>query len=194
LRRDGRSWLWRIKSEITPGEITMPIRDYLISEFDEEMANTRKVLERVPIDRLDFKPHAKSFDMRGLAIHVATVPEWMVDVINRDSFDYAPPGEPSYRPPDFQSREQLLEIFDAGVKKARSALENLKEAALDQPWTLLGGGQTVFTMPRMTVLRGLSMNHLIHHRAQLCVYLRLNDVAVPGLYGPSADEMESAAG
>ncbi len=172
----------------------MPMNQYLLPEFDQEMANTRKVLERVPDDRFDFKPHAKSMDLRHLAAHLAQIPGWGAEALNKDSIDIAPPGAPPYEPPVVSTRQELLEMFDANVKTARAAIEAVSDQALFQPWSLLSGGQTLFTMPRVAVLRSMIMNHLIHHRAQLCVYLRLNDIPVPGMYGPSADEMATAAG
>ncbi len=168
----------------------MPMNQYMLPEFDQEMANTRKVLERVPDDRLAFKPHPKSFDLKGLATHVAQIPGWGVETLTRDSIDIAPPGAPPYQPPQVSSRQELLDMFDTNVKSARAALEKVGDEALLQSWSLLSGGKPLFTMPRSAVLRGMIMNHLIHHRAQLIVYLRLNDVPVPGMYGPSADETQ----
>jgi uncharacterized damage-inducible protein DinB len=171
----------------------MPLNQYLLTEFDQEMANTRKMLERVPQDQLSFKPHPKSMDMRSLAIHLATIPGWGAETLTTESLDIAPPGAPPYKPPEFSSQKELLDIFDDGVKKARAAIEGASDEALLTNWSLLQGGQVLFTMPRMAVLRTLIMNHIIHHRAQLGVYLRLTGVAVPGMYGPSADEMQAAA-
>lgn len=166
----------------------MSIVESLLPEFDQEMANTRKFLARVPDDRFDFQPHPKSFTMGKLAQHLATTPSWMVETMATDSLDYAPPGEPPMSLPEAQNQVQLLEIFDEGVARARAALANATDERLLQPWTLLGGGTLVFTMPRIAVIRSFVMNHTIHHRAQLGVYLRLNDIPVPGVYGPSADE------
>lgn len=166
----------------------MPISDALLPEFDQEMANTRKVLERVPDDRLDFKPHQKSWKMGGLATHVATIPSWTALTIARESLDIAPVGEPPYKSPEASSQKELLEIFDKNVADARSAIAGASDEHLFKPWSLLAGGNTIFTMPRAAVIRSMIMNHGIHHRAQLCVYLRLVDVPVPGMYGPSADE------
>ncbi len=166
----------------------MPLNQHLLPEFDQEMANTRKVLERVPDDRLAFKPHPKSFDMRSLAIHVAQIPGWTVETIHKESLDIAPPGEPPYQAPDLHSRQEILDLFDTNAKKGRAALETAGDEAFAQNWSLLAGGQAIFTMPRYSVLRSMVLNHLIHHRAQLGVYLRLNDVPVPGMYGPSADD------
>jgi len=164
------------------------IRDALLPEFDQEMANTRKTLERCPEDKYGWKPHPKSFSMAGLATHIATMTGWAVDVIGKDSFDIAPPGAPPYKEEPVTSRQQLLARFDQSVSAARAALAGAGDAHLTQTWSLLAGGQTIFSMPRIACLRSFVMNHTIHHRAQLTVYLRLNDVPVPALYGPSADE------
>jgi uncharacterized damage-inducible protein DinB len=166
----------------------MALSDALLPEFDQEMAGTRKHLDRVPDDKFDWKPHAKSMTVRQLTTHLALFPSWMIDTLEKTSFDYAPVGGEPYTPPAVNSRQDLLEIFDRDVAKARAALQAASDAQLMETWTLLAGGKTIFAMPRIAVLRGMVMNHLIHHRAQLGVYLRLNDVPVPGIYGPSADE------
>lgn len=166
----------------------MTISEILLPEFDREMANTRKSLERVPEDKLDWKPHPKSHTMRWLAEHVANLPAWAAMAIQGDSFDVAPPGAPRPRMPEPDSRAALLEVFDRNVVEARAAIAGATDEHLLKTWTLLIGGREIFTLPRAAVLRSVVMNHLIHHRAQLGVYLRLNDVPVPALYGPSADE------
>jgi len=166
----------------------MALNEALLPEFDQEMAGTRKSLERVPDDKFDWKPHAKSMTVRQLTVHLALFPSWMTETLKNNSFDYAPLGAPPYQPPAVNSRKELLEIFDRDVAKAREGLKAASYAKLMEPWTLLAGGKTIFSMPRIAVLRGMVMNHMIHHRAQLGVYLRLNDVPVPALYGPSADE------
>ncbi|HMG34743.1 MAG TPA: DinB family protein [Blastocatellia bacterium] len=166
----------------------MPIRDALLPEFDQEMANTRKTLERVPEDKFDWKPHPKSFSMVALATHVSRLPGWGSMTIAQDSLDIAPPGEPPPRAEAAKSRAELLEKFDDEVRKTREALSSVSDEVLMGKWTLLSGGKEVFSIPRVAVLRSFVMNHLIHHRAQLGVYLRLNDIPVPAMYGPSADE------
>jgi uncharacterized damage-inducible protein DinB len=166
----------------------MPIVDAILPEFDHEMANTRKVLERVPEDRLDWRPHPKSSTMGALATHVATLPTWMVETFARDELDIMPGGkapEPQAPP---KSREEIVARFDAAVAAARTALASATDAAMFQPWTLLSNGKTVLSLPRAAVVRSFVLNHSIHHRAQLGVYLRLCDIPVPALYGPSADE------
>ena len=166
----------------------MPIHDALLPEFDQEMASTRKVLERCPEDKFGWKPHQKSFSMGSLATHIVNMTGWTVDTIDKDSFDVQPPGAPPYKEEPVKSQKELLERFDKNVTSARAAIAGASDEHLMKPWSLLAGGQTLFTMPRIACLRGFVMNHTIHHRAQLGVYLRLNDIPVPAIYGPSADE------
>jgi len=166
----------------------MPISEALLPEFDHEMANTRKTLERVPDDKFGWKPHEKSGTMGWLAGHLAMIPHWTTVTIGQDSLDLAPPGAPPPQIPKLNSRKEVLETFDKNVAGARADIARASDAHLLKPWTLLKGGKTVITMPRIAVLRGFVMNHSIHHRAQLGVYLRLNNIPVPAIYGPSADE------
>lgn len=166
----------------------MPLRDALLPEFDHEMANTRKSLERVPEDKFGWKPHAKSATMGWLASHLSEIPTYVPVTLAQDSFDVAPQGE--HLPPrePAASRSELLAAFDKNVAAARAAISGAEDRVLLQPWSLLSGGKAVFTMPRIAVLRSFVMSHTIHHRAQLGIYLRLNDLPVPAIYGPSADE------
>ena len=166
----------------------MPLNQSLLPEFDHEMANTRKTLERVPDDKFAWKPHEKSYSMGDLATHLANLVSWMTVVINSDSFDMAPKDAPPPKTEPLQSRQAVLEAFDKHVAAAREALAYASDEQLLQAWSLLAGDKTIFTLPRIGALRGFVMNHSIHHRAQLGVYLRLNDIPVPALYGPSADE------
>lgn len=166
----------------------MTLSEMLLPEFDQEMVNTRKTLERVPDDKFGWKPHEKSMTMGRLAIHVAELPTWAIFTIEQDSLDIAPVGAPPYQPPKVNSRRELLDLFDKNIAAARPIIAGAADAHLLKPWSLLAGGKTIFTMPRFTILRGTVMNHLIHHRAQLGVYLRLNNVPLPAIYGPSADE------
>lgn len=160
----------------------------LLPEFDQEMANTRKCLERVPEDKLDWKPHDKSMSFGEITTHMANLLSWTTLMIEQDSFDIAPPGEDPPRVDPAGSLESALAMFDKNVAVAHTAMEGASDELLLAPWTLLMGGNEVFKMPRVAVFRTMIMNHMIHHRAQLGVYLRLNDVAVPAMYGPSADE------
>jgi uncharacterized damage-inducible protein DinB len=166
----------------------MSISESLLPEFDQEMANTRKTLERIPDDKLAWKPHEKSYTMGALATHIATIPGWAQPTIEQDDLDLAPPGAPPYQVLPINSRQEALEKFDTNVAAARAAIAGASDEHLSRPWSLLAGGQTIFTMPRTAVLRGFILSHIIHHRAQLGVYLRINDVPVPSIYGPSADE------
>lgn len=167
----------------------MAIRDGILPEFDHEMQNTRKTLERVPEGKAEFKPHEKSMALDRLAGHVAELPSLATLVIGRESFE-ARPADPTQRrvPLKMTSRKQLLEEFDKNVAAGRAAIAGASDEELMKPWSLLANGKAIFTLPRVAALRGFVMNHLIHHRAQLGVYLRLNDVPVPSIYGPSADE------
>ena len=159
----------------------------LLPEFDLEMANTRKVLERVPEADFGWKPHVKSFSMGELAGHVASIPGWMTSTLTEDGFDFSPGGVPVEFPKPASVKE-ILALHDEGVAAARAALEAATDGVFLTSWSLLENGTPLFTMPRVAVVRSFVMNHLIHHRAQLTVYLRLNDLPVPALYGPSADE------
>jgi len=166
----------------------MAIREAMLPEFEQEMATTRKVLERIPADKLDWQPHNKSWPMGDLATHLCNLPEWVGITLKQDSFDLAPPGGEPPRAKPVESHAEILTRFDQAVTAARALLAEAGDEQLRQPWTLLRGGQALFTLPRVAVLRGFVLNHMIHHRGQLSVYLRLNDVPVPSIYGPSADE------
>jgi uncharacterized damage-inducible protein DinB len=166
----------------------MAISDALLPEFDNEMKNTRKTLERVPDGRSDWKPHEKSTAMGGLATHLSNIPTWAVYTIDQDSLDLAPGGKPLPATKPAESQSELLATFDDNVAKARAAIAGASDEELFKPWSLMSNGNTILTMPKVAVLRNFVLNHLIHHRAQLGVYLRLNDIPVPSIYGPSADE------
>ncbi len=160
------------------------IAQALLPEFDQEMANTRKTLGRVPDDKFDWKPHAKSGTLGWLAGHVATLPMLALASLQYDSFDVTvrPPLPPT------KTSADLVAAFDKLSGDARKAIASASDQDLMKTWSLLNGGKPLFTMPRAAVLRTFFLNHLIHHRAQLGVYLRLLDVPVPSIYGPSADE------
>src|SRR5262245_61917429 len=166
----------------------MAIREALLPEFDYEMANTRKSLERIPEDKLKWKPHDKSTTLGDLVTHLSYLPTWAVTTIDQEELDIEPPGGPPFRLDAVTSRQEALDRFDKSVSDGRKAISGASDEHLLKPWTLLKGGQKVLTMPRAAVLRTFVMNHLIHHRAQLGLYLRLNDVPVPPNYGPTADE------
>ena len=171
----------------------MTIGQSMLGEFDMEMQNTRKVLERLPDEKWNWKPHEKSGTVGWLAGHIATLPGWLTMTINTEELDYAPVNGPAYQPPKIENRQQALANFDKEVGEARTALTSVSDQEMMKGWKLLAGGQEIFTMPRVACIRGFVMNHLIHHRAQLTVYYRLLNVAVPGLYGPSADENQASA-
>jgi uncharacterized damage-inducible protein DinB len=158
--------------------------DALLPEFDREMTTTRKLIERVPQDKLDWKPHARSFSLGSLATHVANLPMWGEITLIKSELD--PGAEPPASVPD--STAGLLAMFDARVASTRSALAGRTDAEFAAPWTLKRGTETIFTMPKSAVWRFFVLNHIVHHRGQLSVYLRLLDVPVPSMYGPSADE------
>ena len=168
--------------------MSMNISQSLLPEFDVEIANTRKTLERVPEGNPDFRPHPKSMTLARLAGHVAEIPMWGVMTLTQDELDMNPVGGSRYTPYEMSSRKDALAKFDEHVKKTRDALASTTDETMMKTWTLKNGGQTVLALPRVAVMRSFVMNHMVHHRAQLGVYLRMNDVPVPSIYGPSADE------
>ncbi len=160
----------------------------LLQEFEQEAATTRRCLERVPAGKHDWKPHPKSMAMGRLASHVAEMPMWATMTLQHDELDMAPPGEKKQEALNLESAAELVEHFDRFLVGAREAFGKAQDSDLARPWTLKSGGQALFTMPKGAVLRSFVFSHMVHHRAQLGVYLRLNDVPVPAMYGPSADE------
>ncbi|HZY64025.1 MAG TPA: DinB family protein [Edaphobacter sp.] len=163
----------------------MTIAEILLQDFDNEMKGTRTTLERVPVDKPDFKCHDKSMPLGRLAMHVATIPRFATAILTTPSMDLATTKFPLLT---LESREQLLAIFDELAAQAREALAKSSDADLQQKWKFSFGDKVIADVPRSAIYRGLFFNHLIHHRAQLGVYLRLNDIPVPALYGPSADD------
>ncbi|HEX8906940.1 MAG TPA: DinB family protein [Longimicrobiaceae bacterium] len=166
----------------------MSIADLILPEFDEEIAITRRVLERVPDDRVEWRPHPKSFPMGHLAQLVARLPGWVALTLTRTELDLAPVSGPGFPGYSFERTATLLAEFDRNAAAAREAISQAGDADFDVPWTLKKAGETLFTQSRYQVLRSMVFNHLVHHRAQLGVYLRLVDVPVPQMYGPTADE------
>jgi uncharacterized damage-inducible protein DinB len=162
----------------------MPLVDALLPEFDHEMTVTRKLLERVPDGKFDFTPHPKSMTLGRLAQHVATIPMWGSVTMTQSELDLGI-GSP---PAPMTTRADLLAAFDKNVAETRAALTGRGDGEMMAPWTLKNSGQTIFSMPRAMVWRSFVLSHLIHHRGQLSVYLRMNDVPLPSMYGPSADE------
>jgi uncharacterized damage-inducible protein DinB len=166
----------------------MSISASLLPEFDNEVATTRKCLERVPEDKFDWKPHDKSMTFGSLASHIAEMVSWTGSTIESDSFDMSPPDGPAYETFVAETQKELLETFDKNAAAARAAIAGAGDAEYVKPWSLLAGGNALFTMPKIAVIRTFVLNHVIHHRGQLSVYLRLNDIPVPSIYGPSADD------
>lgn len=166
----------------------MSIADSLLPEYDQEMGTTRRVLERVDESQVAWKPHEKSMTLGRLASHVAELPGWGATAFEQDSFDIAPATGRNYNPADLATRQEILDLFDANVKRSRAIIAKADDATMLQPWSLLRTGKTIFTLPRVGTLRAMCINHIIHHRGQLSVYLRLTGSLVPSIYGPSADE------
>ena len=166
----------------------MTYAETVLPEFDQEMASTRKVLERIPQDKLEWQAHPKSHTIGWNANHLADLPNWLVVTLTQPSLDVAPVGGEPYKGSNLTSRDEILGCFDRNVAAARQAIAKVKDEEMGQIWKLERGGVPLLAMPRGAVVRGLVLNHMIHHRAILCVYLRLNDIPVPGMYGPSGDE------
>jgi uncharacterized damage-inducible protein DinB len=165
----------------------MAIKDALLPEYDHEMGTTRRLLERTPEADLGWKPHDKSMTLGQLAGHIANIPRWSTAVTDGSGFDVATGGD-EVRPTTPASIRDLLADFDRKVAQARAGLAATDDPQMLEPWTLRQGDHEIFTMPRVSALRTFVMNHLIHHRGQLSVYLRLRNVALPSIYGPTADE------
>ena len=162
----------------------MAINDGLMSELQYEAATTRKVLERIPTETFDWKPHEKSMSMRQLAGHVADMFGWYAPTLEQEELDFAG----GYEEPKPANTEELVALFDKNVAAATESLQKADPEIFMKDWTLRNGEQIYFTMPKAGVIRSFVMNHIVHHRGQLSVYLRMNDIPVPALYGPSADE------
>lgn len=167
--------------------VAMPMSESLLPEYDHEMATTRRLLALVPDAELGWKPHERSMRLGELASHIANIPHWCTAVAGQPMFDVSTVGEEA-KPKVPASAAELLPRFDSAVAEARAALSRASDAEMLAPWTLKNGTQEIFTMPRASAIRSFVMNHLIHHRGQLSVYLRLKDVRLPPIYGPTADE------
>lgn len=163
----------------------MAIKDSFIAELKHEGANTRRMLERVPGNSFSFKPHEKSFPLGALAQHIANLPLWITFIMQGEEYDIS---IPFVRPDPVEDTAGLLDFFDKRLKDAIDVLNETSDEQMNGNWTFRRGDQVQFSLPRKVVLRSFVFNHIIHHRGQLSVYLRLLDVPVPGLYGPSADE------
>jgi uncharacterized damage-inducible protein DinB len=163
----------------------MPIGDLLLVEFDEEMKKTRTMLERVPEDKKDFAPHPRSMPLNKLAPHIAQLASFGLTILTTPELEFS---KSSFKPLPFESAAQLVAAFDEGAAKARAALKNTPDEAWTQPWKLSFGGKPIFSGSRFLAYRQMFLNHVVHHRAQLGVYLRMNEKPVPSTYGPSADD------
>ncbi|MEZ4416178.1 MAG: DinB family protein [Gemmatimonadota bacterium] len=167
----------------------MNLGDVKAMDFQQEAASTRRVLERIPEEKFGWRPHAKSWSAAQLATHIANLPTWAMGILKQDALDINPPGGAAYTPPPLaQSRAELLETFDRNVGMAAAALKETTDAAFQAPWTFLNGGEVVFRIPRIASFESFVMRHWAHHRGQMTVYLRLLDVPLPQVYGPTADE------
>ena len=166
----------------------MALHDALMSEFDREMAITRRLIERFPDGHASWTPHPKSMPLGRLASHVAQLSGWIPQILETDELDFMPVGGPAWQPLILDTRIAILELLDRGTADSHQALARAEDARLMEPWKLLAAGRVLFEGPRVGALRGLVISHIIHHRGQLSVYLRLLDVPLPGIYGPSADE------
>jgi uncharacterized damage-inducible protein DinB len=164
----------------------MAERDSLLPEFDQETAATRRVLERVPDSTLEWRPHEKSFNMGELATHLSRLPHWGTLILKQDSYDLAASGPRGQALPTVAA---ILQQFDTNVREVRAMLVDMTEGQLLQPWTLRRGDRVVMSVPKVSAVRGFVVRHLVHHRGQMTVYLRMNDVPLPPLYGPTADEL-----
>ncbi len=165
----------------------MTIAQMFVPEFDHEMATTRTLLERVPENAADWKPHAKSMSMGHLASHIASMPAWVDQILTEQQLDFATPAAALFATPKFESTRALVDMFDRNIKAARTRAASTSDAEMGITWALKNGAHTVFAMPRVAVLRSFILSHMIHHRGQLSVYLRLRDIPLPSIYGPTAD-------
>lgn len=163
----------------------MPLNPLWIHEYNHESDNTRKILEKVPYEKGDWKPHEKSMPLERLARHVAEMGKWVSITLNQDELDFA---KGFIQTPKFSTTAELLQFFEEATQEAKMSLENSDDEKLNELWTMRNGDHIYFTMPRHTVLRNFAFNHLVHHRGQLSVYLRLLEVPLPGMYGPTADD------
>ena len=163
----------------------MAIKDSLIGELKFESGNTKKILEKVPADKPDWKPHEKSMKLGRLAMHIAETPYWISQILSADEFDFATRKFGAFTA---EGAESAVSVFQKNFDKALSDLSNASDEELNKKWVVRFGEKIMYDTPKKVAIRGFAFNHLVHHRGQLSVYLRLLDIAVPGMYGPSADE------
>lgn len=163
----------------------MALSEPLLKEVEHEAGTTRRLLERLPEQEFGWKPHEKSMTLGRLAGHIAEIPGWIAVIMDQDEFDVATSG---YKPPELTQRSQVVQTFDANIAKITDALKRQTDQRFGAIWRLKKGGQTVMELPRIAMVRSMGLNHMIHHRGQLSVYLRLKNVPLPSIYGPTADE------
>ena len=161
------------------------IKQAIMNEIKHEGASTKKLLERVPFDKFDWKPHERSMLLGKLAVHIAEIPRWSSRILSATEFDFT---KANYTPAEVHSTEELVKLSESNIQNALNDFNAAKDEDLMAPWTFRRGEHVIFTLPRVAAIRTLAMNHLLHHRGQLSVYLRLLNIPIPGMYGPSADE------
>ncbi|HEU5169501.1 MAG TPA: DinB family protein [Gemmatimonadales bacterium] len=164
-------------------EATMRLADSVIAELEQEAASTRRVLERIPEDRLSWRPHPKSMSLGALALHIATTPRGVAEIAALDGMEV-----PSFSRPEPRSKAEVLDAYEQSRSAAKDFLQNLSDERAEAAWTLARAGTPLMVIPRIELIRMVMLRHVYHHRGELCVYLRLLDVPVPAVYGPSADE------
>lgn len=164
----------------------MGYKESFMAELKQESSMTKKILDRVPIEKKDWKPHPKSMSLGKLATHIAYNTHWFVDILNSDVFNFL--TDYDFSPKEAETKEELLDKFQTNLDKALTILSQSTQEDFDKTWTVKRGEAVIFAAPKKVSMRGWGLNHMIHHRGQLSVYLRLLDVPVPGMYGPSADE------
>jgi uncharacterized damage-inducible protein DinB len=159
------------------------IADAILAEVDMEAQTTKRVLDRVPADKLSWRPHPKAFSLGQLALHIAAVPAGIAGAAEGDTME-----APSFQQAEAKTRQEILDTFSQGVSTAKAKISQMDDAKLNATWTLTKNGKTILSMPRVVFIRSIMMNHIYHHRGQLSVYLKMLDVPIPSIYGPSADE------
>jgi uncharacterized damage-inducible protein DinB len=166
-----------------PQEDPMKLADSIVAELDNEAQTTKRLLERLPDEKLSWKPHAKSFSLGQLALHIAAVPGSIAAAVTKDTME-----APDFAQAEAKSRNEVIETFTKSMSAAMATVKSMDDARLNSTWSLTKNGKTILSMPRVAVVRNIMMNHIYHHRGQLSVYLRMLEVPLPSIYGPSADE------
>lgn len=161
------------------------MKQAIMNELKHEGAQTKRLLERAPFDQFGWKPHERSMSLGRLAVHVAEIPKWSSRILTSEEFDFT---KENYKSGEVFSTEELVQLSENNIQQALADLNSIKDEDLMTPWTFRRGEHVIFTLPRAAAMRTLAMNHLLHHRGQLSVYLRLLNIPIPGMYGPSADE------